>query len=250
MAIFSAYAFLVIFISQMAATVPHNQILLTPKKRPFVPRDLVSLDRLGPLIISPDGNKGVFTKWSFANDTASTHLWTLSISNGAIEALTDASPGVTESSPIWIDASRIVFMRKESQKTAIPQIYSISLNSKKPKPVLDQPLPISVGNLKYNHPRKFLTFTAEVYSNAASSLQDTFEQDKMLEQSTDSAMVFDHLFFRHWDSYDNHKQSHIFVLPLSVPSVGPLNSVYASMFNLLKGLTFLESRCSYQLQVR
>jgi dipeptidyl aminopeptidase/acylaminoacyl peptidase len=59
-----------------------------------------------------------------------------------------------------------------------------------------------------------VSFTAEVYANDQSSLEDTARIDREKSADPSTAMVFDKLYFRHWDKYDNHKNSHIFTVPM------------------------------------
>jgi dipeptidyl aminopeptidase/acylaminoacyl peptidase len=44
---------------------------------------------------------------------------------------------------------------------------------------------------------------------------DTAEHDAKSAKDFSSALVFDKTYFRHWDTYDNHKNSHVFALDLS-----------------------------------
>lgn len=55
-----------------------------------------------------------------------------------------------------------------------------------------------------------------MYKNIYFVYVDSLTKEKPDDFS--SARVFDKIYFRHWDRFDNHKNSHVFIVPFSVGS--------------------------------
>jgi dipeptidyl aminopeptidase/acylaminoacyl peptidase len=199
----------------------------------------VSLDRLGPLSVSPNGRFAVFTRSRY-NQTANKGSKTIEIidltaSDGAaasiqlpkykIFALTIAQDGVSDSEPVWISDSSVAFLRKTANEP-VPQIYAKDISEHAETaacPLFEQKLALPVENLKFHLGEKFFTFTADVYADL--SMGETVERDNQKTMDRSTAMVFDKLYFRHWDQFDNHKNSHVFKLPLESRDA-PYNLMY------------------------
>jgi hypothetical protein len=160
--------------------VPQHPLMATATmaKRPFSPLDMVQLDRLSSLNVSPDGKNAVFTRWHYnvENNKNSRSLWLLTFVDGdkdRVKSITDAVEGVSDNEPVWVGNDEIVFLRSDPNRHKSPQLYRAQLNdngSSVQEMFPDHPLPIDIGNMKYSLEGKFLTFTAEVFANAKSSL--------------------------------------------------------------------------------
>lgn len=168
--------------------------------RPFSPVDMVSLDRLGSLAVSPDGKRAVFTRWHYtpSSNQKSKSLWAVDLKDDGGRAsvplmdeaypLTPAVDGVTDDEPVWTGGDEVVFLRSDPRKKTTAKVAQfhrlvvsearVSLSEARVSSAVDvavemypeHPLPLGVGNLKYSASGKYLTFTAEVYANEHSSM--------------------------------------------------------------------------------
>ena len=174
---------------------------------PFSPLDMVQLDRVGPAQVDPSGKHIVFTRWHYHVDTNknSKSLWLLTLSTGAdgmsdsmstsiamdkrLRPITEAIQGVTDDEPVWLNDHEVAFLRTgppNSKRAKAPQLYKVSIASSLqgvsdgvngiPKAIElfpDNPLPLDIGNLKYNSAGGYLTFTGIVLLAWAPRTVDT-----------------------------------------------------------------------------
>ncbi len=74
-------------------------------------------------------------------------------------------------------------------------------------------LSLDLANLKCSSDGKALAFTMEVFPGTGYDV--TAAHLAAIEQQNSSGRVYDTLPFRHWDSYEDGRRNHIFVMPLS-----------------------------------
>ena len=86
--------------------------------------------------------------------------------------------------------------------------------------------PVDVDNLRWNPTGTHLAFSAEVYPEA--DMAATATRDKPKADDSVKAMKFDRLFIRHWDSWEDGKRSHIFVLPVKHETAAGWNCLASS----------------------
>ena len=215
----------------MSASLGADQIVFQEMAtRPFAASDLVGLDRVSDFAVSLNGKTGVFSRWTFnqSANQAARSLWLLDIdSTGAenMRPLTLAEYGHSDTSPFWLSDDEIGFVRDD-------KLLSVQISTGRISPLTRGPIGFPLSNFKYHPQSGMLAFTAEVYANEHSSLENTAEIDAQRAQDHSSVQVFDKLYFRHWDQFDNHKNSHIFTVRRE--SDGSFD--IRQSVNLLKGL--------------
>ncbi len=176
---------------------------------PFSARDMVAMERLGDPQPSPDGKWVVFTRrtWNAETNETTTNLWIVAISGGEPRRLT-ASKG-PDTGPRWSpDGETIAFL---SSRSGSSQIWTID-------PLGGEALqrttfPVDVDNIQWSPDGARLAFTAEVYPDCP-DLKCTASRDKEKDADPVKARTYTSLPFRHWDSWEDGKRSHIFVWPL------------------------------------
>ena len=127
---------------------------------PFSAHDMVTMERLGAPVPSPDGRWVVFTRrsWDEASNTTSTHLWLAAIDGGTVRALTSA-PHVSDSSPCWSPDGRwVAFLSSRGESS---QIWAIAIDGGEPMQVSS--FPVDVDNLEWSPDGTRFAFSAEVY---------------------------------------------------------------------------------------
>ncbi|ORX89115.1 S9C family peptidase [Basidiobolus meristosporus CBS 931.73] len=179
--------------------------------RPFTPEDLVSLDRPGEAIPSPDGRLAVFSssRYNLTSNSNLRNLWLLDTSTGEVTSLT--TPGKSgDGEPIWLDDTTVGFVATHGQTS---QLWSVDVTSGSSTPVQVTKFPIDIGNIKYHAPTRLLTFTAAVYSDGG--IENAATRDQSASLRADTALVYDHLFVRHWDHFVTEKKQNIFAVHLA-----------------------------------
>ena len=193
--------------------------------RPFVPQDLVRLNRIGQMALSPDNRHVAFSKWKYSieEDLQEKNLYLLDLETQIVTQLTSEA-NVKDDEPVWIDSENLVFLRRSKALGPHAHLFHARLSSTgsgkadSVKSLVPTDFHYDISNLKYNAAGGFLSFSAEVFvdDSLTGDLKSTYERDQHLSKQASSAHAFDKLFFRHWDAYDNHKNSHVFILPLDL----------------------------------
>ncbi|MGO4775406.1 S9 family peptidase, partial [Lysobacter sp. 2RAB21] len=191
---------------------------LTPAlARGLEARDLASLDRYSSPTLSPDGRQLVFTKRvvDFGANKSSTSLW--------IEDLfaRDAAPpkrltpeGWNVNSPTFSTDGKTVYFL--SSKGGSSQLYALPLSGGTPRQITA--FDGDVGGYQLSPDGKRLAFNAETYVECAADLACTKKKFDAAEKSKASGKVFDRMFVRHWDAWNDGRLNRLFVTDL--PAAG------------------------------
>ncbi len=178
-------------------------------KHPFNFYDMINFDRVSSPVLSPDGKYIAFTvsDYSLENNNKNTDIYLISTEGKNLKRLTNNK--ASDFNPVFSkDGKTIYFL---STRDGSSQIYKLSLQGGEAEKVTN--FPVSVFNLKLSPNGKYFSFSANVYINA-SDFDKTATIDKKKAKSKCSAMVYETLFIRHWDTYEDGKWSHIFYYPV------------------------------------
>lgn len=190
----------------------HAAMLLAPATRaagethPFSVHDMVMMERVGSPRPSPDGRWIAFTRrtYDWDADATATNLWLVSIDGKQLRRLTTAK--AHDLGPVWSrDGNTIAFLSTRSGST---QIWNI--NPAGGEAIQLSHFPVDVDNLKREPDGTRYAFTAEVYPDC-DDLQCTAQRDQEKADNPVSALVYTGALFRHWDTWEDGKRSHIFV---------------------------------------
>ena len=204
---------------------------------PFSVHDMIELDRVGTPVLSPSGSRALFTRWTydFATSRSSQSIWITELTgSGNVSVPVTASPvGSSDFSPVWLDNSNIAFL-SASRTSATVQVFTTAVSGgASPAQLTNFPIGIDTIKVFTKQGVRMLGFTARVYPS--SSLQETKDIDEQKAKDPSSALAYDRLYFRHWDTFSDHKYSHLFVIPFAQDSLGGY-SVVADPVDLLFGL--------------
>ncbi len=176
---------------------------------PFTANDLVMLQRTGAPAPSPDGTWIVFPLRStdLAGNRGLTSLWIIRPDGTGQHQLT--FPPGNDGEPCWAaDGSAVYYL---STRSGSSQVWKTSLSGGDAIQVTH--LPLDLANLKCSPDGKTLAFSMEVFPNT--SYEETARYLKAIEEQNSSGKVYDTLPIRHWDTYEDGRRNHIFMMPFS-----------------------------------
>ncbi len=175
---------------------------------PLCVRDLWTFERVSDPQPSPDGAWIAYVRKSFdvqANKGRS-NLWLVPTAGGVARRVTTAK--ANDSGPRWSPNGRsVAFLSDRSGST---QIWSLDLAGGEPRALTE--LPVDVQSFRWSPNGIALAFAAEVYPDCA-TLVCTKERAQKLEGNGILVRRYDHLFVRHWDTWDSGRRQHLFVVP-------------------------------------
>ena len=176
--------------------------------RTMSPRDLVLMDRVSDPQVSPNGRQAAFvvSEIDFEADRRRTDIWLVNVDGGDPSRLT--KDPASDFNPRWSpDGDRLYFL---STRSGSSQVWRFAVGGQDVTQVTD--LPLDVSNLTVSPDGSHLAVSIEVFVDCA-TLDCT--ADRLARRGTDAStgQVYDHGFVRHWDTWEDGRRSHVFVLP-------------------------------------
>ena len=176
-----------------------------PRRHAFTVDDMLAMERVSEPALSPDGKLIAYTlrTTDYEANQGRTDVWLVGTDGGAARRLTthperDGSPSFSS------DGKWVYFL---STRSGSSQVWRIALAGGEAEPVTK--LPVDVGSYLIVDGKRLIV-AAEVYPELA-TLEETARRDEQQAKSKSKAMAFDELLFRHWDSWEDGKRSHLFV---------------------------------------
>jgi len=173
--------------------------------RPFSVDDLVRMKRIHDPRVSPDGKRVVFslTTMDLEANRGRSDLWMMDLLNGEPIRLTTDPAG--DFSPRWAGSEEIFFL---STRSGSSQVWKISLSGGEARQVTD--FPLDVDSLKVSPTGDSLYLGIAVFPECEDSIPCTAKrlEDKASEMT--SGLIFDRLFIRHWDWWEDGRRNHVF----------------------------------------
>jgi dipeptidyl aminopeptidase/acylaminoacyl peptidase len=184
--------------------------LAAQAKHPFAVEDLVVMDRVSDPRPSPDGRSIVYTLRStdLAANKGRFDLWSVGSDGSGARRLTNDPANDTDAR--WAPDGRSIYFL--STRSGSSQVWRLPLDGGEPTRVTD--LPLDVGSLTLSPDGKTFAFAIEVFVDCP-TLACTAERLKASEESKVSARVYEKLFIRHWDTWEDGRRSHLFTLPVA-----------------------------------
>ncbi len=177
------------------------------QKRAITFDDLMAMHRVSEPQISPDGKwvaYSVGTPDMEANRTPR-NLWLVPIAGGEPKQLTRSG---RDSHPRWApDSKRLAFI---SGRDGTPQVYIISIEGGEATKLTH--VSGGVANVLWSPDGKWIAFTSDVYPDCRDDACNR-ARDEQREKSKVKARIYDSLLYRHWDTWEDGKYSHLFVVP-------------------------------------
>jgi len=167
--------------------------------------DMLAMERLSDPQVSPDGKRVLFNvrATDLEANKGRTDLWLIDLAGGEPRRLT-TDPAADVGGRWAPDGRSILF---QSSRSGSMQVWRLSLEGGEAEQVTK--LPLDVGSFVVFPDGKRLLLTLDVYVDAA-TLADTAARDAKRAADPVQAKVYETLLFRHWDSWEDGKRSHVF----------------------------------------
>jgi len=189
---------------------------LAEDPHPFEIHDLIAMDRLAGPEISPDGQWLAYTVSSLdlEKNGRRSDIWLTSVDGKTTKRLT-ADPA-SDFNPRWCENGTIFFL---STRGGSSQIWNIDPRGGEARQITD--LPLGIGNMVIAKELKSFLITMEVYPGLG--VQGTVDRDKEIADRPYSGRIYEELMFRHWDTWEDGKRSHLFLLAGEDPKGDPVD---------------------------
>ncbi len=176
---------------------------------PFSVHDMLAMDRISDPRVSPDGTRVVFTVrvTDLEANKGRTDLWIANVDGTGVRRLTthEASDSSGRFAP---DGRSVYFL---STRGGSSQVYRLGLDGGEPEAVTS--LPLDVDALEVAPGGKHLLFSLAVLPGKSPEETAKAQADK--QKAKASGLVYDRLFFRHWDSWGDGTRNHLFSFDLA-----------------------------------
>ncbi len=178
---------------------------------PFGVGDLVRLNRLSEPALSPDGRHIVYTQrqTDLEADRDRADLWLLDVTQSKAVPKRLTSHPENDFSPQWSRVSGNIYFL--SARSGSQQVWRLSLTGGEAQQVTKFPLDVTTYKLAPDD--SYLAVTLDVFPDCG-DLACTAKRFKQQSDHKSRGMVFDRIFVRHWDTWDDGTQTHLFVAKL------------------------------------
>lgn len=168
--------------------------LIASAQTAFTANDLVRIKRLTSPAASPDGRHVVFalSKTNMETNKRSNDLWLLEPAAKNAQPRRFAAHAANDSSPRWSSDSRLIYFL--SSRSGSSQVWRASVTGGEPSQVTSYTQDVSTFKLSATGDVLVVTMEAPPKDAPAQRAQ----------------RVFDQLFIRHWDTWEDGKRSHVF----------------------------------------
>jgi dipeptidyl aminopeptidase/acylaminoacyl peptidase len=172
---------------------------------PFSIHDMLAMQRISDLNVSPEGEKAVFVlrTTDLEANRGRTDLWLLPLI-GTLEPQQLTTHPASDFNPRWsADGQRIWFLSSRGDST---QVWSIGVAGGEARQETDLALP--VGSLGVSPRGNGLVLSMSVFPGK--SVAETVADLERIEQQPTTGKIYDKLFVRHWDTWKDGRRAHVF----------------------------------------
>ncbi|UOG74181.1 S9 family peptidase [Hymenobacter tibetensis] len=169
----------------------------------YTPELLWKLGRLGEMQVSPDRKTVAYTvtRFSLADNKGNADIWLVPVAGGPARQLTN-SPD-SENTLNWRPDGKLTFLSAESGRD---QLYVLNPDGTGKQKLSEFPEE-GLANLRYAPTGNFILYTQDV--KTGKSVQDWYPDLPKAD-----ARIIDGLNYRHWNTWDDFKSSHVFFQPV------------------------------------
>ena len=170
---------------------------------------MLAMDRIAEARVSPDGRLVAFSVsvTDLAKNRRHSSLYLAATDGSFVRRLTAAE--ASDSQPRWSPDGKAIFF--VSSRSGSAQVWRIALDGGEAEQVTRMPL--DVDALEVGPGARFLVFSMAVFPGKTP--EETRQALDAKEQDKASGMLFDHLFIRHWDTWENGTRNHLFAYNLA-----------------------------------
>ncbi len=174
---------------------------------PFSVHDMLAMDRISDLRVSPDGKWILFNvrETDLEGNRGRTDIWIVGADGAGLRRLT-AHPA-SDFNARWSPCGTCVFFL--STRSGSAQVWRIKIDGGEAEQVTK--LPLDVGNLVVAPAGGSLAVTMEVFPGEGP--EATAEKLEAISGRKATGRLYDKLFVRHWDTWSDGRRSHLFVVP-------------------------------------
>jgi dipeptidyl aminopeptidase/acylaminoacyl peptidase len=193
-------------LASLVCTLAHAEEL-----KPFSADDLVRLARISEPALSPDGRFVAYTlrETDLDANKGRTDLWQLELGVANATPLRLTQHEANDSSAGWSpDGRRIYFL---STRSGSSQVWRLDRAGGEAMQVTR--FPIDVNALKVSPTGDRLLLSLEVFSDCA-DFECTAKRKAEMEKSKATGKTYDRLFVRHWDTWKDGRQAHLYSVAL------------------------------------
>ncbi len=188
-------------------------------------RDMIALDRVSAPLLTADGGNVVFAKRVLGSDSkASTGLFIRNLRTrdaAPPKPLTPAGWNVN-SAALSADGQTVYFL---SAKGGSQQLYAMPLAGGAPRQLTD--FAVDVDSYQISPQGDRVAFSAGVFQDCGSDLACTARKLDAHKARKNTGEVFDSLFVRHWDTWNDGRGNTLFVAPLPVAKAAAVKGASA-----------------------
>lgn len=165
----------------------------------LTPELLATLPKVGNPVVSPDGLKVAYTvdHYNLQENKGDKDLYVIQAAGGKPKMV--AGGKGSQFHPHWINNTELAFLSSESGEV---QLYRINFNTSLKIPVTN--IPGGITDYAFSADASTLIWCAEV--KTTKDIQDLHP-----DLTKTDARVIDDLFYRHWDAWDDFKNTHVFL---------------------------------------
>ncbi|MBB4130472.1 S9 family peptidase [Xanthomonas sp. 3075] len=189
--------------------------------RGFDVRDMVAMDRVSSPTLSPDGSVLVFAKRQAksGNGKPATGLWMRNLRTRDAAPPKRLTPeGWNVNSPALSPDGKTVYFL--SSKSGTQQLYAQPLAGGTPQQLTA--FAVDLDSYKLAPDGKRIAFSAAVFQDCGSDLGCTKTKLASVKNAKASGVVYDQLFVRHWDTWNDGRRNTLFVADLPVAGAKPV----------------------------
>ncbi|MDC8760070.1 alpha/beta hydrolase family protein [Janthinobacterium fluminis] len=198
--------------------------------RGFTVEDMVKMERVGNPVLSPDATRVLYTVRStnMEKNRGNTQLWMIDLraAKPVPQQLTRSE--ASSSDPEWSPAGDAIFFL--SGRSGSSQVWRLPLGGGEAARVSD--LPLDVDNFRLSPKGDRLALSMGVFPDCA-DLACTKTRLDAQGQNKASGRVYDKLFVRHWDAWDDGRHATLYSAPLDAG--GRLAAAPVSLSGTLDG---------------
>ncbi len=196
----------------------------------FTVHDLVAMDRLSELASSSSHDRLAFTVSSLDREAnrRRTDIWVVDARDGGAPVRLTADPA-SDTSPAWSPDGRSIYFL--SSRSGSYQVWRMP-GAQAGEPTQVTRYPLDVGAFQLSPDGRQLAVALEVFVDCA-DLACTVDRIAAAEKSKATGRLYDRLLFRHWDSWEDGRRSHLFVAPVDMFQQAP---AAAAAIDVMKGM--------------
>lgn len=178
---------------------------LAQEKHNFSIDDMLAMERISDPQMSPDGKQVAFNlrTTDMAANKGRTDVWIAGLDGSAPRRMTfhDAA----DVNARWMpDGKSLVFL---SSRSGSMQVWRLHVDGGEPEQLTK--FPLDVGNLVVFPDGERLLFTIEV-DPKLKTLEENKKANEERAARKSSGLLYEQLMVRHWDTWADHKRSHVF----------------------------------------